>query len=181
MRKDLILIAFIILIGVILFKGTNIQSVEEYYLTNIDDITEDSETITISIRTDAVLDSWDKLKENLRNEQYVPSDGVILEETEYVLRPKDTVFDVLLRTVRHNQIQMEYQGMDENVYNSVYIQGINHLYEFSCGPLSGWVYEVNGTFPDYGVSRYVLEDGDKIIFHYTCDLGRDIEKEGENE
>ena len=109
MRKDLILIAFIILIGVILFKGTNIQSVEEYYLTNIDDITEDSETITISIRADAVLDSWDKLKENLRNEQYVPSAGDILEETEYVLRPKDTVFDVLLRTVRHNQIQMEYQ------------------------------------------------------------------------
>lgn len=177
MRKDILLIAFIILVGVILFKGTNIQSVEEYYLTHIDDITEDSETITISIRVDTILDNMDKLNENLRSEKYVPQDGIIVEETEYVLRPNDTVFDVLLRTVRHQQIHMDYQGMDENIYNSVYIQGINHLYEFSCGPLSGWMYEVNDEFPDYGVSRYQLKDGDKITFHYTCDLGRDLDGE----
>src|SRR5699024_1855540 len=102
-------------------------------------------------------------------------DGVILEETEYVLRPGDTVFDILLRTTRHNRIHMEYQGADKNAFNSVYIQGINHLYEFSCGPLSGWMYEVNGVYPDYGVSRYVLEDKDTITFNYTCDLGRDLE------
>src|SRR5699024_9996882 len=117
--------------GIILFKGTNIQSVEEYYLTHIDDITEDSETGKISIRVDAARENMDQLKENLRDEKYVPENGLVLEETEYVLRPNDTVFDLLLRTVRHHQIHMEYQGMDENVYNSVYIQGINHLQEFS--------------------------------------------------
>lgn len=176
MRKDILLLAFIVLVGIILFKGTKIQSVDEYYLTHIDEITEDSETVTISIRADAALQNWDQLNESLRDEKYVPKDGVILEENEYVLRPKDTVFDLLLRTVRHNQIHMEYQGIDENIYNSVYIQGINHLYEFSCGPLSGWMYEVNGEFPDYGVSRYELEDNDKVTFHYTCDLGRDVKE-----
>lgn len=174
MRKDLLLLAVIVLLATILFKGTKIQSVEEYYLTHIDDITEDSETVTISIRADAILYNWEKLSPELRSEKYVPKDGIILKETEYVLRPNDTVFDVLLRAVRHNRIHMEYQGADENRFGSVYIQGINHLYEFSCGPLSGWMYEVNGEFPNYGVSKYVLEDGDVITFHYTCDLGRDI-------
>ena len=104
----------------------------------------------------------------------MPKDGIILEETEYVLRPNDTVFDVLQRTVRHHQIHMEYQGTNENVYNSVYIQGINHLYEFSVGPLSGWMYAVNGESPNKGVGKYELKDGDVIEFKYTCDLGRDI-------
>lgn len=174
MKKDLLVLAFIILLIAIVASGTKIQSVDEYYLTHIDEITEDSETVTISIRCDTILDNLDKLSPQLRAEKYVPKDGVILEETEYVLRPGDTVFDILDRAVRHNRIHMEFQGADKNSYNSVYIQGINFLYEFSCGPLSGWMYSVNGKFPDYGVSKYVLKDGDVIEFNYTCDLGRDL-------
>ncbi|NLI67454.1 MAG: DUF4430 domain-containing protein [Bacilli bacterium] len=174
MRKDLLLVAVIVLIGVILFKGTKIQSVEEYYLTHIDDITPESETIKISIRVDAVLEHLDKLPESLRSEKYIPKDGIILEETEYVLRPGDTVFDVLLRATRHHKIPFDYQGSEENRFGSVYIKGINHLYEYDCGPLSGWMYTVNGEFPDEGVSKYKLEDGDVIAIQYTCDLGRDL-------
>lgn len=37
------------------------------------------------------------------------------------------------------------------------------------------MYAVNESFPDYGVSQYVLEDGDEIKFMYTCDLGRDLD------
>lgn len=173
LRKDLLLVAVIVLIGVILFKGTKIQSVEEYYLTHIDDITPESETIKISIRVDNVLNHLDKLPPALV-EKYIPKDGIILEETEYVLRPGDTVFDVLLRTVRHNKIQMDYQGSEKNRFGSVYIKGINHLYEYSCGPLSGWMYQVNDVFPDEGMSQYKLDDGDVITIHYTCDLGRDL-------
>ena len=40
-----------------------------------------------------------------------------------------------------------------SMYNSVYIEGINNLYEFDCGELSGWMYKVNGWFPNYGL-RY---------------------------
>jgi len=173
-RKDILTIAFIVLLMAVVINGTKIQSVEEYHLTHIDDITEDSETVHISIEASTVLDHWDQLDPALQSEKYVPKDGVILERTEYVLRPDDTVYDILQRTVRHNQIHMEFQGADENAYSSVYIQGINHLYEFSCGPLSGWMYAVNNEFPDYGVSKYELEDGDEIEFKYTCDLGRDL-------
>lgn len=174
MRKDIIIVLFIALFLAVVISGTNIQSVDEYYLTHIDDITEDSETIHISIEAGTLLDHWEQLDPALQSEEYVPDDGMILEESEYVLRQNDTVFDVLKRATRHNQIHMEYQGADKNIYNSVYIQGINHLYEFSAGPLSGWMYAVNGDVPDKGVGKYTLHDGDVVEFKYTTDLGRDV-------
>ena len=174
MKKDLLLIGAVILLLAVLFSGTKIQSVDEYYLTHIDDITEDTETVFISIRCDTIRDNWEDLDPALREEKYVPQDGVILRQTEYVLRPGDTVYDILDRAVRHNRIQMEFQGANLNQFGSVYIQGINYLYEFSCGPLSGWMYLVNGVFPNYGCSKYALKDGDVIEWVYTCDLGRDV-------
>ena len=174
MKKDIIAIFAIILIIAVVISGTNIQSVDEYYLTHIDDITPDSKTVKISIRCDTVLENYEDLDPALQSEEYVPTDGVILPETEYVLRPGDTVFDILSRAVRYNKIQMEYQGADENSFGSVYVKGIHWLYEFSCGPLSGWMYKVDGKFPNYGCSKYVLEDGQTIEWVYTCDLGNDV-------
>lgn len=105
------MIGVVILLVAILASGTKIQSVDEYYLTHMEDIKKDSETVTISIRCDTVLDNWDKLDPQLRDEKYVPSDGVILPETTYVLRPGDTAFDILNRVCRYNKIQMEYRGL----------------------------------------------------------------------
>ena len=174
MKKDILSISVIIFLIAVVINGTNIQSIDEYYLTHIDDITPDSETVTISIRCDTILDNYDDLDPALRSEEFVPTDGVILPPTEYVLRPGDTVFDILDRAVLYNKIQMEYQGADQNSYGSVYIQGIHYLYEFSCGHLSGWMYRVDGEFPNYGCSKYKLKDGQIIEWIYTCDLGRDI-------
>ena len=98
------------------YTHLDIQSVEDYYLTHMEDIAPDSETVTISIRCDTVLDNWDKLDEQLRDEKYIPSDGVILPEATYVLRPGDTAFDVLQRACQYNQIQMEYQGAEPVSY-----------------------------------------------------------------
>lgn len=172
MKKDLFALAIVVFILIFVFSGTKIQTVDEYYLTHIDDITEDSETIYLTIRCDTILDNWDDLDPSLKYEKYVPEDGVILARTEYVLRKGDTVYDVLDRAIRHNQIQMEC--IYSQNYGSVYVQGINHLYEFSCGELSGWMYMVNGEFPNYGCSKYELKDGDEIVWCYTCDLGRDV-------
>ncbi len=174
MKKDIVAIFGIILLIAVLINGTEIQSVDEYYLTHIDDITPESETVTISIRCDTILDNYDDLDPALRSEEFVPPDGVILSQTEYVLRPGDTVFDILDRAVRYNKIQMEYQGADKNSYGSVYVQGIHYLYEFSCGALSGWMYRVDGEFPNYGCSKYELRDGQVIEWVYTCDLGHDV-------
>ena len=83
MKKNILLVGVIALLVVLLALGTDIQSVDEYYLTHMEDITEDSETVTLSIRCDTVFDNWDKLDKQLRSSKYVPSDGVILPETTY--------------------------------------------------------------------------------------------------
>ena len=82
MKKDIVAIFGIILLIAVLINGTEIQSVDEYYLTHIDDITPDSETVTISIRCDTILDNYDDLDPALRSEEFVPPDGVILAQTE---------------------------------------------------------------------------------------------------
>ena len=132
-------------------------------------------SVTIAIRVDTLLKNWDLLDPSLQSEKYVPQNGVILKTTTYeLLSEEDTVWDVLQRATKEHKIQIEYQGANENIYNSVYIEGINHLYEFSAGPLSGWMYKVNGVYPNYGCSQYTLQDGDVIEWHYTVDLGRDL-------
>lgn len=132
-------------------------------------------TVKISIRVDTLLKHWEKLDSSLQSEKYVPKNGIILKTTTYeLLSEKDTVWDVLQRATKEHKIQMEYQGANENIYNSVYIEGINHLYEFSAGELSGWMYKVNGVYPNYGCNQYVLKDGDVIEWNYTVDLGRDL-------
>jgi len=131
--------------------------------------------VTIAIYADKLLDNWDMLDKALQDEKYVPKDGVILAEAKYeLLSEKETVWDVLLRASKEHKIQLEYQGASSTIYNSVYVEGINHLYEFSAGSLSGWMYQVNDVFPSIGCDQYVLEDGDVIEWHFTVDLGRDL-------
>lgn len=118
MKKDLLAVCIVVLLLVFVCTGTKIQSVDDYYLTHIDDITEDSDTVFLSIECGTILDNWDDLDPALRYEKYVPNDGIILEKTEYVLRPKDTVYDILDRAVRYNKIQMDFQGANENSFGA---------------------------------------------------------------
>lgn len=127
-------------------------------------------TCTLSIRCDTILNNMEKL--DPAKMEVLPSDGTIYAKKEVVFHPGESVFDVLLREVQTNKIHMEYEMTP--IYNSNYIEGIHNLYEFDCGELSGWMYKVNGWFPNYGCSRYVLKDKDVIEWVYTCDLGRDV-------
>lgn len=172
MKKDFLILAFIITIVSILFAGTKFQTVEDYYMTHADDITADSDVVTLTITANVLEKHPERLKPELQ--KFIPRDGLILKEKQYVLRRGDTVFDILQRATRQERIQMEYQGANESAYKSVYIQGINYLYEFSAGERSGWMYRVNKKFPSVGVSRYKPKNGDKIEFIYTTDLGNDI-------
>ena len=128
-------------------------------------------TCTIQIRCDTILDNMENLTEG--KDKYVPSNGVILSTSTVQFVEGETVFDVLKRTCNYAGIQLEYSYTP--MYESHYIEGINHLYEFDCGNESGWMYKVNGWFPNYGCSKYELEDGDTIVWAYTCNgLGADV-------
>lgn len=154
MKKNILLIAVAAVLVLFLVKGTKIQSVDEYYLTHMEDITEDLETVTISIRCDTLLEpeNWNNLDEQLRDEKYVPSDGVILPETTYVLRKGDTVFDLLKRVCRYNEIQMDSQGPDTNVYSTIFIKGINYLYDFSAASCPAGCIRSTANFPAWAAA-----------------------------
>lgn len=129
-------------------------------------------TIYIDVKNLQKKKNYAMLKPELR--KYVPKNGLILPKQTIEVKKGATSFEVLQKAVRLNRIQMEYQGADQNIYNSVYIQGINHLYEFSAGGESGWMYSVNGVFPNYGMSRKVMQNNDTLRMVYTCDLGCDV-------
>lgn len=96
--------------------------------------------------------------------------GIILETTEVEIIEGDTVFDVLKQVVKDKSIQMEYKGRKSNVY----IQGIHNIYEFDNGPESGWLFRVNGEVSQTSSGAYKLNDGDRIEWLYTTDLGREF-------
>ena len=125
---------------------------------------------TFSISCATILDNMDKCDKNKR--ELVPEDGWILPPTEVKFYEGESVFQVLKRTCKQKGIHMEFENTP--IYNSAYIEGVNNLYEFDVGELSGWMYSVNGWYPNYGCSRYALKDGDNVEWRYTCDLGYDV-------
>ena len=127
-------------------------------------------TCTVSISCAAILEDPERL--NAEKADLVPADGVLLAPTAVEFTEGESVFDVLKRVCRENKIHMEFS--ETPVYQSAYIEGIGNLYEFDCGEGSGWMYRVNGEFPNYGCSRYPLQDGDTVEWVYTCDFGADV-------
>ena len=134
-------------------------------------VTVPQKVCTIEIRCDTIINNLGSLKAG--KEGYVPASGTILATSRVSFEDGEPVFDVLQRACSAAGLQLEYSWTP--MYNSYYIEGINNLYEFDCGNESGWMYKVNGWFPNYGCSSYTLKDGDVIVWCYTCKgLGADV-------
>lgn len=127
-------------------------------------------TCTFSIECSTIFNNLDAL--NPDKLDAVPSNGVILSARKVTFYEGESVYDVLQRVCRENGIQMEASFTP--IYNSAYVEGIHNLYEFDCGSGSGWMYRVNGWYPNYGCSRYQLQQGETVEWRYTCNLGEDI-------
>ena len=95
-------------------------------------------------------------------DKIVPADGVILD-TSAELQKSDTVLSLLKRVLQEKGILLNNQRS--------YIKGIGGLNDFDCGPSSGWLYSVNGVFPSYSSSQYILKSGDKIKILYSVNSG----------
>lgn len=124
----------------------------------------------ISVRCDSVLEKLSDIKEEVV--KIIPKDGTIYEAQNVKFEKGESAFDVLEREMKKSGIHIEFTTSP--IYNTAYISGIGNLYEFDCGELSGWLYKVNGEFPDCSSFDYIVNSGDVIEFVYTCDSGRDI-------
>lgn len=127
---------------------------------------------TFSISCATVLNNMDKLHKSKK--EIIPDDGWILKPVTVTFNEGESVFDVLKQVCKDNKIQLEFSFTP--IYNSAYIEGINNLYEFDCGSISGWTYKVNDWFPNYGCSRYEVKNGDVIELLFTCNNGADVGK-----
>lgn len=150
---------FAVLIGISL--TIKIETPNQYY-NEASDNKQNTKTVTISISCKNAIGKTDNKK--------TPENGIILDDTEFSISEGDTVFDVLVSATKKNKIQIDYDSSNETVY----IKGINGLYEFDCGELSGWMYKVNGETPNVGCSGYKLKDGDIIEWVYTANIGKDL-------
>lgn len=127
---------------------------------------------TLLVSCDTVLRNINNLEKE--KALIVPENGIIFAKEEVEFYEGESVFDVTLREMKKHKIHFEY--VYTPIYNSAYIEGIGNLYEFDCGELSGWMYKVNGEFPNCSCSDYKLADGDRVEWVYSCDLGADIGK-----
>ncbi|MDE5853978.1 MAG: DUF4430 domain-containing protein [Ruminococcus sp.] len=127
-------------------------------------------TCTFSVECSTILNNLGEL--NPEKFDVLPADGIIFPATEIIFYEGESVYDVLQRICKENNIHMEASWTP--MYNSAYVEGIHNLYEFDCGNLSGWMYRVDGWYPNYGCSRYQLKDGEVVEWRYTCDLGNDV-------
>lgn len=115
---------------------------------------------TISIDCQTILNNMKDLKENKK--PYVPDNGYLFSG-KVEIKEGQTVMDVLLSLPGVNVVQ-----------TSGYVVSINNLKEKDCGRYSGWMYNVNGTYPNYGCAEYKVKNGDNIQWRYTCNLGNDL-------
>lgn len=180
---NLIMVLLIVIIAVTgILTALHLRSGESSNLGSLYQITEipdnalitpgqENSVCTVTIVCDTILDNLRTFDEEKM--PYVPKDAVILPKTRVSFAEGETAFDVLQRVCTAADIQLEYSWTP--MYNSSYIEGINHLYEFDGGKESGWMYKVNDLFPNYGCSAYTLKDGDDIVWCYTCKgFGQDV-------
>lgn len=130
----------------------------------------DSEFVcTLSVRCDTAVGKCPEKAD------VIPENGMIYPEKQVSFSEGESVFDILKREMTKEKIHLEFS--ENPMYKTAYIEGISNLYEFDCGELSGWMYRVNGEFPNVGCSSYFVKSGDKIEFLYSCDMGKDIGKD----
>ncbi len=95
-------------------------------------------------------------------------------KTSYEVPLNSTVWD-LMKQVQTGNSKVKFNT--ESTQYGTYIYSVTYngteLGEFDNGKNSGWMYTVNGTHPEVGVSARYLNNGDSVVFHYTDDYTKE--------
>ena len=160
--KRLISVLLVAAVALLAVQLIHVETATDYYSASAAPA-DPSGNVWLTIRCDTVAGRAD--------DGSTPADGTILPRTQIAFAEGDSVYDVLTYAVRQFGIQMEHQGSSEAL---AYINGINYLYEFDYGDLSGWIYSVNGVQESVGCGSCLVHEGDEIAWEYTLNLGEDL-------
>lgn len=98
-------------------------------------------------------------------------DKMTIEKTYYRDLPETaTAFDVFEKALNENGYTYKAKG---SYVQSITDKAGNTLAELDEGPNSGWMFKVNGKFPDKSMSAYGLSDGDCVTIYYTKDYTKE--------
>ena len=157
---------FILAVAAVLCAAVSfidIESTEDYYNPSDNEGVETISTV-IEIRCDTVRGE----------EDYIPEDGIILARTEIMMPVGSTAFEQLVEACKTYKIHLESDSSKSGYSGGAYIKGINYIYEYQFGELSGWMFSVNDSFSSVGAGEYALSEGDYILWQYTKEIGNDI-------
>ncbi len=118
---------------------------------------ESSISVSVEIDCSEILTHYDDLDEALKDEKYVPSNGMILDKTEIKVDDNSSATEILQCVADELDIPI--------LIESGYAKSINHISEKSCGVMSGWVYEVNN---EMVMDEYHASEGDLITWKFIC-------------
>lgn len=154
-KSNYILVAAIGAVAILIVLFTNFQSTDSYY--GVENKKKNSiGSVTLSINCDAIPD---------KSAEHIPDNGVILDSTEYQIEAGESVYDILLQATTKNKIHLDTGGENDTVY----VKGLNNIYEFDFGEASGWKYSVNGEEPSESSGQYELSPNDNIVWFYSIE------------
>jgi len=84
--------------------------------------------------------------------------------------PGETAYSVL----RRPDVGLNIRSTGHHAWAGMYVEAINGWGEFDGGPLSGWMYSVNGVFPMFSASLFYLNPGDRVEWQFTYEVGDDL-------
>lgn len=119
-------------------------------------------TCTVTVECSSILNNMDSLKDG--HQSYVPSDGYMIKNYSVTVSNGSSVYDAVKTACDEQGVYMNSTGSSYGKY----VVGFNNIDEKDCGKQSGWLYKVNNVTPSKSCDKYILSNGDNVVFTYTC-------------
>ena len=92
--------------------------------------------------------------------ELVPEDGVLFSG-DVAFASGEDLLSVMQRAMREEKLPLVFEGG--------FISAIGGLAPGGAGPMSGWMFTVNGEMPMEGCDKIILQDGDVIEWTYVTE------------
>ncbi|XQY91374.1 DUF4430 domain-containing protein [Metabacillus sp. HB246100] len=95
--------------------------------------------------------------------------GTILSKTTVEMNEGETILDITRKILKSKGKAISVTGSG----STAYVRGIDGLFEFDRGPLSGWTVKNNGSTIQRSAGAIELKAGDQVQWIYTTDYEED--------